>query len=323
MTANTDMAWLPGGRFRMGSNVHYREEEPAHDVIVSGFWIDRTPVTNTAFVAFVAATGYVSVAELSPRLEDHPGALPEMLMPASLVFKPTDGPVRLDDWSKWWQLTFGADWRHPVGPDSNLDGLWDHPVVHVALADVEAYAAWAGKTLPTEAEWEYAARGGSDQEFAWGDELEPDGLHMANVWQGEFPHGNSAADGFFGTSPVGHYPLNSFGLVDMIGNVWEWTADWYASRHENDTVKSCCAPENPRGGTQEVSHDPSQPEIMFPRRVLKGGSHLCAPSYCRRYRPAARHAQASDSAASHIGFRCVHRARGGPDRGPLHNPDGL
>lgn len=311
MAERDDMVWLPGGRFRMGSDAHYPEEAPAHEVVVSGFWIDRTPVTNRQFADFVAATGYVTVAEVAPKAEDYPGALPEMLKAGSLVFTPTAGPVRLDDWSQWWQWTFGACWRNPLGPDSDLEGLWDHPVVQVALADVEAYAAWAGKALPTEAEWEYAAWGGnSGHEFAWGDQLDPDGRHMANVWQGEFPHGNSLADGFLRTSPVGSFPPNGFGLSDMIGNVWEWTADWYGSRHEANPQKSCCAPENPRGSPMEGSHDPCQPEIPIPRRVLKGGSHLCAPSYCRRYRPAARHAQAIDSAASHVGFRCVRRGEG-------------
>ncbi|WP_416907392.1 MAG: formylglycine-generating enzyme family protein [Polymorphobacter sp.] len=307
------MIRLPGGRFRMGSDVHYREEAPAHEVVVSGFWIDPTPVTNAQFAAFVAATGHVTVAEVAPKAEDYPGALPDMLHAASLVFMPTAGPVRLDDWSQWWSWTFGASWRHPLGPDSSIEGLMDHPVVHVALADVEAYCAWAGKDLPTEAEWEYAAWGGmSGHEFAWGNALEPDGRHMANVWQGEFPHQNSLADGYLRTSPVGHYPPNGFGLYDMIGNVWEWTADWYSARHAADPKRPCCAPENPRGGPKEASLDPTQPEIPIPRRVLKGGSHLCAPSYCRRYRPAARHAQAIDSAASHIGFRCVRRDDGPP-----------
>jgi formylglycine-generating enzyme required for sulfatase activity len=311
MRAPEGMVWIEGGRFRMGSDVHYREEAPAHDVVVSGFWIDRTPVTNRQFADFVDATGYTTVAEVAPRAEDYPGALPEMLRPASLVFTPTAGPVRLDDWGQWWSWTFGADWRHPTGPESSLDGLMDHPVVHVALADVEAYAAWAGKALPTEAEWEYAAWGGTQtHEFAWGDELEPGGRHMANIWQGEFPHRNSAADGWVRTSPVGHYPPNGFGLSDMIGNVWEWTADWWSARHAGDPARPCCAPVNPRGGARESSQDPTQPDLPIPRRVLKGGSHLCAPSYCRRYRPAARHAQAIDSAASHIGFRCVRRDPG-------------
>ena len=309
MAHGDDMVWIPGGRFRMGSDSHYPEEAPAHDVVVSGFWIDRTPVTNRQFAAFVAATGHVTVAEIAPRAEDYPGALPELLKPASLVFTPTSGPVWLGDWTQWWQWTFGADWRHPTGPESGIDGLMDHPVVHLALADVEAYAAWAGKELPTEAEWEYAAWGGmSGHEFAWGDTLEPGGRHMANVWQGPFPHGNTLADGYLRTSPVGSFPPNGYGLYDMIGNVWEWTADWYADRHDVLPGKSCCVPHNPRGGSREASIDPSQPDIPIPRRVIKGGSHLCAPSHCRRYRPAARHAQAVDSTASHIGFRCIRRA---------------
>ncbi len=312
MQQQDGMIWLPGGRFRMGSDDHYREEAPAHEVVVSGFWMDVTPVTNRQFAAFVEATGYKTVAEVAPKAEDYPGALPEMLQPASLLFIPTSGPVRLDDWSQWWQWRFGADWRHPTGPDSSLDTLWDHPVVHVALADVEAYAAWAGKQLPTEAEWEYAGWGGnSGHEFAWGDALEPDGRPMANVWQGEFPHRNAMEDGWLRTSPVGSFPPNGFGLSDMIGNVWEWTADWYGARHQANPAKACCVPENPRGGRKEASIDPTRPDIPIPRRVLKGGSHLCAPSYCRRYRPAARHAQAIDSATSHIGFRCVRRGQSG------------
>lgn len=297
-----DMVWLPGGRFRMGSDHHYPEEAPAHEAEVASFWIDRTPVTNRQFQAFVEATGYTTVAEVAPRAEDYPGARPELLQPGSAVFTPTAGPVRLDDWSQWWRWTPGADWRHPTGPESSLDGLMDHPVVHVALADAEAYAAWAGTELPTEAEWEYAAWAGMwRHEFAWGDELEPGGRHMANLWQGPFPHANSAADGWVRTSPVGSFPANGFGLVDMIGNVWEWTADWWHSRHE--PARACCAPE-----ARARSVDPAQPTVPIPRRVLKGGSHLCAPSYCRRYRPAARHAQAIDTGTSHIGFRTVRRA---------------
>jgi formylglycine-generating enzyme required for sulfatase activity len=303
------MLWIPGGRFRMGSDSHYAEEAPAHEVIVSGFWMDRTPVTNRQFAAFVAATGHVTVAEVPPRAEDYPGALPEMLKPASMVFAPPPGPVPLNDWSRWWAWTFGADWRHPLGPDSSIEGLEDHPVVHVAHADAAAYAEWAGKSLPTEAEWEFAGWAGNDgHEFAWGDELEPGGRHMANVFQGVFPHANSKADGFDRTSPVGSFPPNAFGLVDMIGNVWEWTDDWYARGHEGPPKgKSCCAPENPRGAAMEGSYDPAMPAIRIPRKVLKGGSHLCTPDYCRRYRPAARHAQTIDTSMSHIGFRCVKR----------------
>jgi formylglycine-generating enzyme required for sulfatase activity len=256
----------------------------------------------------VAATGHVTLAEQKPDPADYPGALPEMLVAASLVFTPPPGPVRLDDWSQWWAWVAGADWRRPTGPDSSIDGLEDHPVVHVAAVDAEAYAAWAGKDLPTEAEWEYAGWGGrAGAEFAWGDELELGGKHMANVFQGEFPHRNSAADGYVRTSPVGAFPPNGFGLSDMIGNVWEWTADWYARGHVVPPKAGCCVPQNPRGAAQEGSFDPGMPQIRIPRRVLKGGSHLCAPSYCRRYRPAARHAQAIDSSTSHIGFRCIRR----------------
>ncbi len=226
MMADDGMIRVPGGRFRMGSDVHYPEEAPAHEVEVSGFWIDRTPVTNRQFAAFVSATGHVTLAGHRPDPADYPGALPEMLGAASLVFTPPAGPVRLDDWSQWWARVAGADWRHPTGPASSIEGLDNHPVVHVAAADAEAYAAWAGKALPTEAEWEYSGWGGLEgAEFAWGDELEPGGRHMANVFQGEFPHRNSAADGFVRTSPVGAFPANGFGLSDMIGNVWEWTAD--------------------------------------------------------------------------------------------------
>ncbi len=300
-----DMVPLPGGRFRMGSDRHYPEEAPAHEAVVGPFRIDRTLVTNRRFAAFVMATSYLTVAEIAPDPADYPGAPSELLVPGSLVFTPTAGPVRLDDWNQWWRWVPGADWRHPTGPDSSLDGLWDHPVVQVAAADAEAYAAWAGRRLPTEAEWEYAARGGGgDSEFAWGADLEPGGRHMANVWQGAFPHGNSAADGFVRTSPVGHYPANGFGLLDMIGNVWEWTADWYADRH-SIAADGCCGGHGGPKIRAEESHDPAMPDIPIPRRVLKGGSHLCSPLYCRRYRPAARHPQAVDSATSHIGFRCA------------------
>lgn len=303
------MLWLPGGTFRMGSDSHYPEEAPAHDVAVSGFWIDRTPVTNRQFAEFVAATGHVTLAETPPRAEDYPGAQPEMLKAASLVFTPPPGPVRLDDWSQWWTWTFGACWKQPMGPGSSIEGLENHPVVHIACPDAEAYAAWAGKALPTEAEWEYAGWGGrSGHQFAWGDDLVPGGRHMANIFQGDFPWRNSAEDGFERTSPVGSFPPNGFGLSDMIGNVWEWTQDWYAPGHEAvDPAKPCCIPTDPRGGAIAGSHDPHLPEIRIPRRVLKGGSHLCTPDYCRRYRPAARHAQTIDSSMGHLGFRCIRR----------------
>ncbi len=305
-----NMVCIAGGTFRMGSDRHYPEEAPVHRVTVDGFWIDRTPVTNREFRRFVEATGHVTCAERSPDPKDYPGALPEMLKAGSLVFTPPDYPVSLEDWSQWWSFTFGANWRRPYGRGSSIKGLDDHPVVHVAYADAEAYAAWAGKSLPTEAEWEHAARGGLDgAEFAWGDELTPGGRHMANTWQGAFPFQNKREDGYERTSPVTTFPPNAYGLYDMIGNVWEWTSDFYTPKHPADAPKACCIPENPRGGREGDSYDPCQPEIRIPRRVLKGGSHLCAPSYCRRYRPAARHPQPVDTSTSHVGFRCVVRRR--------------
>ncbi len=303
------MIWIPGGVFRMGSDHHYPEERPAHRVQVDGFWMDRTPITNGEFNRFIEATRYVTFAELAPDPRDYPGALPRMLKAGSLVFAPPAHPVDLQDWSQWWKFKFGAFWRCPNGPGSSIAGLEHHPVVHVAYRDAQAYAAWAGKELPTEAEWEFAARGGLDgAEFAWGAEFTPQQQHMANTWQGEFPHRNTRADGYARTSPVTVYPPNGYGLYDMIGNVWEWTSDWYSAQHELGT-SPCCAPVNPRGASEERSYDPCQPNIRIPRKVLKGGSHLCAPNYCRRYRPAARHAQPIDTSTSHVGFRCIVRQR--------------
>ncbi|MGO4405601.1 formylglycine-generating enzyme family protein [Bosea sp. RAF48] len=309
--AGTDgMVHLPGGLFRMGSDDHYAEEAPSLRVGVAPFWIDATPVTNRQFRAFVAATGHVTFAEIAPDPKDYPGALPHMLRAGSLMFDPPSHPVDLRDWSQWWTFKFGATWRKPYGAGSSLKGLDDHPVVHVAYRDAEAYAAWAGKALPTEAEWEFAAWGGrEDSEFAWGDELMPDGRHMANVWQGNFPFENTKEDGWARTSPVGAFPPNGYGLYDMIGNVWEWTADFWSVRHQGDAPKACCVPQNPRGGPEAESYDPRQPAVRIPRKVLKGGSHLCAPNYCRRYRPAARHAEPIDTSTSHVGFRCVVRER--------------
>jgi formylglycine-generating enzyme len=306
-----DMVHVEGGTFRMGSDRHYREEAPVHRVTVDGFWIDRTPVTNAQFRRFVEATGHVTFAELPPKPEDYPGALPHMLRAGSLVFSPPEHPVALADCSQWWTYRFGACWRKPYGPGSSIKGLDDHPVVHVTHVDAEAYARWAGKALPTEAEWEFAARGGlEDAEFAWGDEFMPDGRQMANTWQGEFPHQNLSPYPYKRTTPVGTFPPNGYGLCDMIGNVWEWTTDWYSPKHAADAPKACCIPENPRGGREEESYDPRQPAVRIPRMVVKGGSHLCAPSYCRRYRPAARHAQPVDTSMSHIGFRCIARQLG-------------
>jgi formylglycine-generating enzyme len=303
-----DMVRIPGGTFRMGSNNHYPEEAPVHRVTVDGFWIDRTPVTNHQFKRFVIATGHKTTAEIPPDPKDYPGALPHMLYAGSLVFVRPSSTVDLRDWSQWWTFMKDAWWRRPYGPKSNIYTSDNHPVVHVSYSDALAYAQWAGKDLPTEAEWEFAARGGLDgAEFAWGDEFTPGGVHMANTWQGDFPLHNLNQDGYEHTSPVTAFPANGYGLHDMIGNVWEWTSDWYAAKHEADAAKACCIPENPRGGREEGSYDPCQPNIRIPRKVIKGGSHLCAPNYCRRYRPAARHAEAIDTSTSHLGFRCVMR----------------
>jgi formylglycine-generating enzyme len=301
------MIHVPGGEFRMGSERFYPEEAPVRQVRVDPFWIDETPVTNAEFARFVEATGHVTFAELSPDPKDYPGMLPELAQAGSLVFEPTAGPVDLAA-LQWWDFRIGADWRRPLGPGSSLDGLEDHPVVHVAHSDAQAYADWAGKALPTEAEWEFAARGGlAGVEFAWGDELAPDGRMLANYWQGPFPHGNQKLDGWERTSPVRSYPANGYGLYDMIGNVWEWTDDWFAQpKIERKRHGSCCIPANPRGGTRGGSIDRSAP-ARIPRKVLKGGSHLCAESYCQRYRPAARYAQPIDTTTSHVGFRCIVR----------------
>ena len=303
-----DMVWIPGRTFTMGSDRHYPEEAPTQRVTVDGFWIDRTPVTNASFARFDQETGHVTFAERPPDPDDYPGALPEMLYAGSLVFVKPAGPVDLRDLGGWWRFERGADWQHPLGARSTIEGLLDHPVVHVAWSDVEAYARWAGKDLPSEAEWELAARGGLEgAAYAWGDELTPDGRIMANTWQGQFPWQNLVEDGYERTSPVGAFPPNGFGLVDMIGNVWEWTSDWYRPRHPDEKRKACCVPLNPRGGAEGESFDPAQPAIRIPRKVLKGGSHLCAPNYCRRYRPAARYPQAVDTSTSHVGFRCIVR----------------
>ncbi len=311
LPAPSNMVWIPGGTFCMGSDNHYPEEAPAHRVSVDGFWIDLTPVTNRQFKDFVAATGYVTTAEITPDPKDYPDALPHMIYAGSLVFSPPAHDLDLRDWSQWWQFVKGAKWRRPYGPKSNINVLDRYPVVHVSHADALAYASWSGKQLPTEAEWEFAARGGlDDAEFAWGDEFAPGGTHRANTWQGNFPHQNTNEDGFERTAPVTAFPPNGYGVYDMIGNVWEWTDDWYTSKHEADAAKPCCIPENPRGGKAEDSYDARDPSIKIPRKVLKGGSHLCAPNYCRRYRPAARHAQPVDTSTSHIGFRCVLRAKG-------------
>ena len=299
------MAWIPGGAFLMGSDHHYAEEGPTRRVSVDGFWIDVTPVTNAQFASFVDATGWITNAERPADPRDYPGARPGMLDPASLVFAPPTRPAPPRGLGDWWAYRRGADWRHPAGPQSDLNGLDDHPVVHVAWSDVEAYAAWAGAALPTEAEWEFAARGKLDgATYAWGEDFMPHGRRMANTWQGVFPWLNLKRPAWPLTSPVGAFPPNGYGLHDMIGNVWEWTRDWWSTSRPVEG-KACCSSRNPTGGCEQLSHDPATPTIL--RRVLKGGSHLCAPDYCQRYRPAARHAQPIDTSTSHVGFRCIVR----------------
>ncbi|MFL5891925.1 MAG: formylglycine-generating enzyme family protein [Solirubrobacterales bacterium] len=296
------MRWIPGGTFAMGSEDFYPEEGPVHSVSVDGFWIDQHPVTAAEFRRFARETKYLTVAERPIDEQQFPGADPELLVPGSLVFRKTAGPVSLDDHRNWWEWVPGAHWKRPGGKGTTINGRDHHPVVHIAYEDAEAYAAWAGKELPTEAEWEYAARGGLEGAvFTWGDEHFPEGKAMANTWQGEFPWQNLRLDGFEGTSPVGSFPPNGFGLHDMAGNVWEWTTDFFSSRHP-EADKPCCAPHNPR-----VTRPEARPGETIARRVIKGGSHLCAPNYCLRYRPAARQGHAVDSSTTHLGFRCIVR----------------
>jgi formylglycine-generating enzyme len=294
-TARHAAVFVPGGEFRMGSDRFYPEEAPVRTVSVPDLEVDEHPVTNAAFRRFVKATGHVTVAERPPDARDFPGADPADLVAGSLVFRPTDGPVPLDDWTRWWHWVPEADWRHPEGPGSTLHGRELHPVVHVGHEDAAAYAAWAGRRLPTEAEWEHAARGGLDQAtFAWGDDPAPAGRVMANRWFGRFPWENLHPHGFDRTSPVKRFPANGFGLYDVAGNVWEWTSTGWpdAGKEPAEAAHGCCAP-----------HAPALDEHA--RRVIKGGSHLCAPSYCLRYRPAARQGQEVRSSTGHLGFRCV------------------
>jgi formylglycine-generating enzyme len=301
-----DMVWVPGGRFQMGSDYHYPEERPAHSAKVDGFWIDKYEVTNQQFARFVEATGHVTLAERPARAEDYPGAKPELLKPASVVFRKPAQPVDLRNHFNWWSYIQGANWRQPEGPESTIEDRAQHPVVHLAYEDALAYAEWVGKELPSELEWEFAARGGLDGAvYAWGNEFTPAGKPMANTWQGEFPWQNLCTDGFEGTAPVGQFPANGYGIFDMIGNVWEWTSDWYSAGHA--VTKPCCGVASLK--TADQSYDPQMPEIRIPRRVIKGGSFLCAPNYCRRYRPAARMAQPVDTAACHVGLRLVSRPK--------------
>jgi sulfatase modifying factor 1 len=338
--ALTELVPVPSGRFLMGSQGFYADEGPERVVEVDEFRIERHPVTNRQYAVFVEETGYVTVAERPPDPDDFPGADPAVLVPGGLVFTPTSGPVPLTDWSQWWRWQPGASWRSPEGPGSTVRGREDHPVVMVAFDDVTAYAQWAGRQLPTEVEFEYAARGGtSTGPYAWGAERAPGGQVMANTWHGRFPHVNEGARGWAGTSPVGTFPPNGYGLVDVIGNVWEWTTTLYATGADRDRadalartgitngvsdripdpgggdesgslVHACCAPQRDlsmTSGVVDLERASRAPGETQPRRVLKGGSHLCAPEYCLRYRPPARSPQSVDSATSHIGFRCVVR----------------
>jgi sulfatase modifying factor 1 len=305
------MVWIPGGGFSMGAEDFYPEEQPVRRVAVDGFWMDPHTVTATQFRRFIRDTGYETVAERPLSADDYPDADPDLLVPGSLVFSKTAGPVDLSDNRHWWLYLPGASWRRPAGKGSTINGRDHHPVVHVAYEDVEAYADWAGKDLPTEAEWEFAARGGLEGAvFAWGDEHLPNGQPMANTWQGEFPWQNLNLDGYEGTSPVGCFPPNGYGLYDMTGNVWEWTIDYYSTRSQDEAQQACCVPTNPRVSKPDRSYaNADQPGASIPRKVIKGGSHLCAPNYCLRYRPAARQPQMIDTGMAHLGFRCIVRPR--------------
>ena len=305
------MVFINGGTFMMGSDKFFPEEKPVHKVTVNSFWMDKYVVTNKEFSDFVLSTNYVTVAERPLNHNDFPGLSEDDLAPGSMVFEKSNGPVDLKNYANWWKWVKGASWKNPQGPESNLIGLENHPVVHVAYEDVEAYAKWAGKELPTEAEWEYAARGGLEgMDFTWGNEDNQLTKPMANTWQGEFPYQNLLIDNYEGTSPVGLFQPNGFGLYDMAGNVWEWTCDWYVPHLDESIskVKTCCTPSiNPRIVSPEFSYDPRQPQFKIPRKVVKGGSHICAPNYCLRYRPAARQPQMIDTGMTHIGFRCIKR----------------
>ncbi|GKY86828.1 formylglycine-generating enzyme family protein [Sinisalibacter aestuarii] len=299
------MRKIEGGTFSMGSDAHYPEEGPVREVEVVSFLIDEAPVTNREFAEFVRATGHVTFCEIPPDPADYPGLLPEMAKAGSLVFHKMPFPRRLRE-GEWWEMVLGAAWNRPLGPGSGIDDLLDHPVVHITYADARAYAEWVGKRLPTEAEWEFAARGGLDgKEFAWGDTLAPGGQMLANYWQGEFPYENTLQDGWERTSPVRSFPANGYGLFDMIGNVWEWTEDWFATSRPGAPRSACCGGDRRGKATEADSIDPAEADFAIGRKVLKGGSHLCAENYCRRYRPAARWPQPIDTSTSHVGFRCA------------------
>ncbi len=310
-TAIPGMAWVPGGIFVMGTDEDeaYDHERPAHQVKVGGFWMDETEVTNEQFKAFVDATGYVTIAERKPSWEDlkkqsppgTPAPPDSLLVPGALVFNPPGYPVMLNDYSQWWNWAPGTDWKHPESPESSIEGRMNHPVVHVAYDDALAYCEWSGKRLPTEAEWEFASRAGAKgQRYAWGNDVKINGKFMANTFQGSFPNHNSAEDGFDRLAPVKSFQPNAYGLYDMIGNVWEWTSDWYHVDYFKQLAKLGVA-DNPKG--PDMSYDPNEPYSI--KRVSKGGSFLCAEDYCVNYRPSARQGTAFDSGMSNLGFRCV------------------
>jgi len=305
-----NMVWVPGGSFRMGSDApEYPEEGPIHQASVDGFWMDETQVSVAQFRRFIKETGYLTVAERPLDAAQYPQLRPDQLVPGSLVFTPTPGPTDLRVWTNWWRYVPSASWKHPEGPGSSVGGREYHPVVHVCWEDVVAYAAWAAKDLPTEAEWEFAARGGLDgARYAWGDEFMPNGKHMANTWLGDFPWQNLKPAKQRRTMPVRSFPANGYGLYEMTGNAWEWTSDFYRSDH-SALSGPCCMSSNPSVDDPDGSYfeDDLRAGVHVPRRVIKGGSHLCAENYCQRYRPAARHAQQVESSMSHIGFRCVIR----------------
>jgi formylglycine-generating enzyme required for sulfatase activity len=308
------MVWIPGGEFSMGANdppdmdavgmTATVDARPIHRVYVDAFWMDQSDVTNDQFARFVKATGYVTVAERKPRAEDFPGAPPENLVAGSVVFSPPNHPVPLNDHFQWWAYVKGANWRHPEGPRSNLKGREDYPVVQIAYDDAVAYAKWARKRLPTEAEWEFAARGGlAGEPFVWGDEFRPQGKWMANTHQGHFPNSDTGEDGFVGIAPVAQYPANSYGLYDMAGNVWQWTSDWYRPDYYQQLASVGAVTKNPKG--PDTSYDPVEPAER--KKTQRGGSFLCTDQYCSRYIVGTRGKGEVSTGTNHLGFRCVTR----------------
>lgn len=311
-SAPQGMVWVPGGEFSMGSDISAEsmcglpgltdDAQPIHRAYVDGFWMDRTEVTNDEFAAFVEATGYITIAERTPTQAEFPTAPPENLVAGSTVFTPTTVPVPLDDYFQWWRYEHGANWRHPEGPQSTIDGRGNYPVVHVAYDDAAAYATWAGKRLPTEAEWEFAARGGaSGKYYAWGDSLRPGGKWMANIYQGHFPMRDDGSDGFIGIAPAARFAPNGYGLYDVGGNVWEWTSDWYRPDAYATLASADQVARNPRG--PETPYDPAEPTEE--KRVHRGGSYLCTDQYCTRYMVGTRGKGEVTTASNHLGFRCV------------------